>query len=514
MVSYDALSDTVITAIFAVVSFQFLFPGNYFIPLDRRLSGLLGAVLCAMVAYLMPESASIAGEHVDIEVLVILVSIMVINFVLMQQTFVESYIFALQESIKSDPNLGFWLVSLASFFISPFVTNDGLCLLLVNPVLDALQVPTQDKSAPPTHASLSNQKLTATNIVSNRFYFMLTISSSSNIGSVMTFAGNPQNIIIAKTLIDLMSGGLFFGLMLIPATVVWFLTVLHMNNCRIIATKKDAEVAASGGEIQPHTLATALLGPIVEVDENDDRTIASSGQSKQDANALEETNKNSFSIESGLRSSAPSSDRGGAPRNTSVGGASSIPTSFLRTSSRTRESSTNVSSHRNTNRLTSASVGSVRMTSVGSSGRQSYMEHLSQSVRRSSISEAISGGMSLVVQGVYNVSNAGAVTYISFALFALLIVIELANLAELVLVFAIVAVLMVVVVVLVSYYTGQPRANSKGKPISNAERREGIEMFVNEMFLDIDYNLIIIFVGKFLPIAFSATDIQLSNPYY
>ena len=495
MTNYDALSDTIITAIFAVVSFQFLFPGNYFIPLDRRLSGLLGAVLCAMIAYLVPESASIAGEHVDIEVLVILVSIMVINFVLMQQTFVESYIFALQECIKSDPNLGFWLVSFASFFISPFVTNDGLCLLLVNPVLDALQAPQVDQNGPQAQASSPRQKLTATNIVSNRFYFMLTISSSSNIGSVMTFAGNPQNIIIAKTLIDLMSGGLFFGLMLLPATVVWVLTVLHMNNCRIIATKKDAEVAARTGEVQQHTLGTALLGPIVEVDENDDRTIGSSGQSKKDPNDLEETNKNSFSIEGHPLSTAPSSDRGAPPRSSF--GAPSIPGSFFRTSSRTRESSTNASSYRNTNRLASASVGSVRMTSVGSSGRQSYIEQLSQSVRRSSISEAISGGLSLVVHGVHNVSNAGAVTYISFALFALLIIIELANLAELVLVFAIVAVLMVVTVVLVSYYTGQPRTNSKGKPISNAERREGIEMFVNEMFLDIDYNLIIIFVGNF-----------------
>lgn len=500
MVNYDVLSDSVITAIFAVVSFQFLFPSNYFVPLDRRMSGLLGAVLCAMVSYILPESASIAGEHVDIEVLVILVSIMVINFVLMQQTFVENYIAALQESIRADPNLGFWLVSFASFFISPFVTNDGLCLLLVNPVLDALVLPAQEGTPLVSNTSDKRQKLTATNIVSNRFYFMLTISSSANIGSVTTFAGNPQNIIIAKSLIDLMSGGLFFGLMLIPATIIWFLTVIHMNNCRIIAVKKDEDLAASGGAIQQHTLGTALLNPILETDEADDRTIASNSHNLSD-DQMQSTDptKNSFSIESrAVGQSAelgPSVVRGSSSDRVIT--AASVPGTFLRTSSRTRESSTNRSSYQRSNsRLLSASVGSVRKTSVSSKGRQSYVEHLSESFDRSSIVQAFAGSVSLLTTGLHNVSNAGAVSYISFALFALLILIELANLVELVLVFSVVAVLMVTTVVLISYYTGQPKTDSSGKLISNTERRQGIDIFVNEMFLDVDYNLIIIFVGK------------------
>ena len=95
-------------------------------------------------------------------------------------------------------------------------------------------------------------------------------------------------------------------------------------------------------------------------------------------------------------------------------------------------------------------------------------------------------------------SNAGAVSYIAFLLFIILIIIELANLAELVLVFAVVAVVMVASVVLVSYYSGKPRTDKTGKLMTNMERREGIDKFVNEMFLDIDYNLIVIFVGEYL----------------
>jgi hypothetical protein len=484
MTNFDALSDAVITIIFGLVSCQFLFPGNYFIPLDRRLSGLLGAVLCALMAYLLPGSASIAGEHVDIEVLVILVSIMVINFVLMQQEFVAAYIGKMQEVIKYDPNMGFWLVSFVSFIVSPFVTNDGLCLLLVNPVLDALVLPKKDDKAASTSRSesetvSSKEVLNTSNIVSNRFYFMLAISSSSNIGSVMTFAGNPQNIIIAKSLIDLMSGGLFFGLMILPATAIWVITVLHMNNCRIVAIKKDADVFASGGALQVHTLGAPLLGPIVEVDENDDRTQAS-GLGRPLAST--DSTKNSFSIEGPLQSSDNMTP---------------IPSmTFMRPSLRARESSTNASSHRNTNRLASASVGSQRMTSTADSGRQSYLEHLSFSVRRSSIAEALSGAASMVSSGIHNVANAGAVSYFSAFLFVLLILIELANLAELVLVFAVTAIVMVVSVVLISYYTGQPYADSNGNILTNQHRRQGIEHFVNEMFLDIDYNLIIIFVGK------------------
>jgi di/tricarboxylate transporter len=56
------------------------------------------------------------------------------------------------------------------------------------------------------------------------FYFI--------IGSAMTFTGNPQNIIIAGFLSELMSGGLFFLLMIPPAVVSWFITCYYINRIR------------------------------------------------------------------------------------------------------------------------------------------------------------------------------------------------------------------------------------------------------------------------------------------
>ena len=49
-------------------------------------------------------------------------------------------ILKLQKIIKKDRNSGFWIVSFISFISSPFITNDGLCLLLVTPVLDAFSL--------------------------------------------------------------------------------------------------------------------------------------------------------------------------------------------------------------------------------------------------------------------------------------------------------------------------------------------------------------------------------------
>jgi ribonucleotide reductase alpha subunit len=62
---------------------------------------------------------------------------MAINFILIKQKIIIEIIKKLQIIIRSNRNYGFWLVSLLAFSLSPFITNDGLCLLLVTPVLDA-----------------------------------------------------------------------------------------------------------------------------------------------------------------------------------------------------------------------------------------------------------------------------------------------------------------------------------------------------------------------------------------
>jgi di/tricarboxylate transporter len=215
-------TDTIICAVFVIVSIQFLFPENMYLPFDRRLSGLLGTALILIVS-----EASLCLQldllsYIDFDVLVILICIMVINFILLQQEFVSRFLSRLHETIRADSNSGFWLVSFASFIISPFITNDGLCLLLVDPVLDALS------PRPDTPEEVARI---------NRLHYCLIIGTASNIGSVMTFTGNPQNIIIAKSLVDLMSGGVFFFLMLLPSSLCWFVSTFYINYCRISALK-------------------------------------------------------------------------------------------------------------------------------------------------------------------------------------------------------------------------------------------------------------------------------------
>ena len=99
MVASVFIFDAFTTAIFLVVAVQFLFPSNSVIPLDRRLSGLLGASLCIVTQWAIPHttlSKVSVTDFINVDVLVILLAVMVINFVLMRQSFQTSCIRQLQ----------------------------------------------------------------------------------------------------------------------------------------------------------------------------------------------------------------------------------------------------------------------------------------------------------------------------------------------------------------------------------------------------------------------------------
>lgn len=55
-------------------------------------------------------------------------------------------------------------------------------------------------------------------------YFLLTLACSANIGSALTYTGNPQNMIVASVATDVLSPGVFFAVMLLPSIVGWLLT--------------------------------------------------------------------------------------------------------------------------------------------------------------------------------------------------------------------------------------------------------------------------------------------------
>jgi Na+/H+ antiporter NhaD/arsenite permease-like protein len=190
--SYDvytgAAYDIVAVCIFLVVSITFFFPVNRIFPLDRRSVAVVGATLCYLSgAFLFPQHQRELENSVDFDVLVLLSGIMAINFIVVHQSETKALILSVQNKINENPKKGFWVVSFAAFITSPFLTNDGICLLFVEPILNAFSSigssSVADSQSP--DAPLVLQKPDA-------FYFLITLACSSNIGSALTYTGNPQ----------------------------------------------------------------------------------------------------------------------------------------------------------------------------------------------------------------------------------------------------------------------------------------------------------------------------------
>jgi Na+/H+ antiporter NhaD/arsenite permease-like protein len=55
-------------------------------------------------------------------------------------------------------------------------------------------------------------------------YFLMTLACSSNIGSALTYTGNPQNMIVAQDAIDVLPPIQFLAVMIIPSLVTWLMS--------------------------------------------------------------------------------------------------------------------------------------------------------------------------------------------------------------------------------------------------------------------------------------------------
>lgn len=240
---------TCVTIVFVIVALQLLFPSNVLLPLDRRASTILGAIWIMILFYLFPSQQGVnIGSFVDFDVLIVLAAIMVINFILLRQPFLAHLERKMQELIRRDRNVGFLVVSVVSLLVSPVIMNDGLCLMLVHPVLDAFpsRCPEKDErmiNKPIVDAEEGNseQQLTESSQVAtdaeadadaDALFYMLNIACSANIGSALTFSGNPQNLLVAQHLSKLLSGGVFFALMVLPVLVSWVITLGYLQLCR------------------------------------------------------------------------------------------------------------------------------------------------------------------------------------------------------------------------------------------------------------------------------------------
>lgn len=251
---------TIATIIFAFVALNFLFPCNRFFPLDRRTTSVTGALLCYVTRtyYLQivdDENSSFMLEAIDFNVLVLLSSIMIINHLVVHLKETRAVILYLQNQVKEHPTTGFWMVSLAAFIISPFLTNDGVCLLFVEPILNAFDDCVQAEDSDVGAMEGKGDALTAigegshsdTKIksalkleTSDCLYFLLALACSSNIGSSLTYTGNPQNMIVADDAIGVLPSYKFLMYMLLPAVSSWLITTFWIQRCWL---KKKAENA-------------------------------------------------------------------------------------------------------------------------------------------------------------------------------------------------------------------------------------------------------------------------------
>ena len=60
---------------------------------------------------------------------------MAINFIVVNLVETKALIARMQRAIQANPERGFWYVSFVAFIAAPFLTNDGVCLLMVTLLL-------------------------------------------------------------------------------------------------------------------------------------------------------------------------------------------------------------------------------------------------------------------------------------------------------------------------------------------------------------------------------------------
>ncbi|MDH4163708.1 MAG: SLC13 family permease [Nitrospirota bacterium] len=139
------------------------------IPINRPAGALVGAVLMVVTGVLTLDQAFSA---IDMHTLLLLLGMMIITVYLRTAGFFELMAERIL-SVARTPQQLLVLVSLASALLSALFVNDTICLLFT-PIL--LEVTIQAGVNP--------------------LPYLLALATASNIGSVMTITGNPQNMLI------------------------------------------------------------------------------------------------------------------------------------------------------------------------------------------------------------------------------------------------------------------------------------------------------------------------------
>jgi Na+/H+ antiporter NhaD/arsenite permease-like protein len=148
-----------------------------FLKLDRPGGALLGAVLMVVLGVVTPaevfnHSEDPARHAVDLETLVLLLGMMLLAAYLAQAAFFRTA-GAWAVRLAHTPRRLLAVVAAISAVLSAFLVNDTVCLMLTPLVLAVVE----DARLPPLP-------------------YLLAVCMGSNSGSVATFTGNPQNMLI------------------------------------------------------------------------------------------------------------------------------------------------------------------------------------------------------------------------------------------------------------------------------------------------------------------------------
>ncbi|HSQ78441.1 MAG TPA: SLC13 family permease, partial [Nitrospirota bacterium] len=161
-----------VTAALIIFIITYLFIGLRQIPrvhIDRTAGALVGAVLMIVFGVLTLDQAFAA---IDMNTLLLLLGIMIITVYLRIAGFFELMAGRIL-SLSKTPMQLLIFVTLSSGLLSALFVNDTICLLYTPIILEVT-------------AQLGVHPLP----------YLLALATASNIGSVMTVTGNPQNMLI------------------------------------------------------------------------------------------------------------------------------------------------------------------------------------------------------------------------------------------------------------------------------------------------------------------------------
>jgi Na+/H+ antiporter NhaD/arsenite permease-like protein len=157
--------------------------------LDRPAGALIGAVAMVVVGG-MPLAA--AQHAIDLRVITLLVGVLIIAAYLEEARFFRICAWHVLMRARSAKQL-LWGLTYVSGALSALLVNDTVCLVLT-PLVVTVAIEARLPALP----------------------YLLALASATNIGGVVTFTGNPQNMIVGEAAAGLPSYAQYLAVSLVP----------------------------------------------------------------------------------------------------------------------------------------------------------------------------------------------------------------------------------------------------------------------------------------------------------